>query len=85
MLNYCNIDSSLVSFICDSTPEKIGKYSPGSNIPIISTEAMRVTPPDFLLLFGWNHEKEIMQKESNNLNQNVKWIKYVPEVEVVKF
>jgi methylation protein EvaC len=85
LLNYCNIDSSLVSFICDSTPEKIGKYSPGSNIPIISTEAMRLTPPDFLLLFGWNHEKEIMQKESNNLDQNVKWIKYVPEVEVVKF
>lgn len=85
LLNYCNIDSRLVSFICDSTPEKIGKFSPGSNIPIISTEAMRVNPPDYLLLFGWNHEKEIMQKESNNLNQNVKWIKYVPEVEVVKF
>ena len=45
---------------------------------------MRSSPPDYLLLFGWNHEKEIMQKESSHLSQNVKWIRYVPEVEIVK-
>jgi methylation protein EvaC len=83
VLNYCGIDSKLISFICDSTPEKVGKFAPGSNIPIISVEDMRKSPPDYLVLFGWNHEKEIMEKEKEINKSGVKWIKYIPEVRVV--
>jgi methylation protein EvaC len=36
-----------------------------------------------LVLFGWNHEKEIMEKEKEMNKSGVKWIKYIPEVRVV--
>lgn len=83
VLNYCNIDSSLISYISDSTKEKIGTFAPGSHIPIVSHDEMRQNPPDYLVLFAWNHEKEIMEKESGVLDPGVKWIRFVPRVEVV--
>lgn len=33
-LNYCKIDHTLLDFVTDSSPLKIGKYTPGSHIPI---------------------------------------------------
>jgi len=84
VLNYCNIDSSLISYISDSTKEKIGTFTPGSNIPVISHEEMRLNPPDYLVLFAWNHENEILAKEVGVLNSNVKWIRFVPKVEIVQ-
>jgi methylation protein EvaC len=82
VLNYCGIDSSLIDYICDSTPEKIGMVSPGSNIPIVSIEYMHLNQPDYLILFAWNHEVEIMRNEKNKLMEAVKWIKFVPSVEI---
>ncbi len=84
VLNFCNIDSSLISYISDSTKEKIGTFTPGSNIPVISHEEMRLNPPDYLVLFAWNHENEILAKESGVLDSNVKWIRFVPKVEIVQ-
>lgn len=83
VLNYCSIGSDLIQFISDSTLEKQGKFTPGSHIPIISQEEMRLTPPDYLVLFAWNHEKEILAKESALTKQGVKWIRFVPNVEIL--
>lgn len=80
ILNYCGIGEELIEYISDSTPEKIGKLCPGSYIPIISHEQMRLDPPDYFVLFAWNHEKEILSKESELTYRGVKWIKFVPEV-----
>lgn len=85
VLNYCNIDSGLISYISDSTPDKQGKLSPGMYIPVVSHETMRADPPDYLVLFAWNHETEILHKEALLTSQGVKWIRFVPEVEVVDF
>jgi methylation protein EvaC len=83
VLNYCGIDKNLIGFISDSTPEKIGTVAPGSNIPIISHEEMREIKPDYLVLFAWNHEKEIMEKEHLLTRNGMKWIRFVPEVGLV--
>jgi methylation protein EvaC len=83
VLNYCSIGSDLIQFISDSTLEKQGKFTPGSHIPIISQEEMRLAPPDYLVLFAWNHEKEILVKESSLTKQGVKWIRFVPNVEIL--
>jgi len=80
VLNYCGINENLISFISDSTPEKIGTVAPGSHIPIISHDVMKTLKPDYLVLFAWNHEKEILDKEQVLTKNGIKWIKFVPEV-----
>ena len=36
IFNYCGIDTDLIEYITDITPDKQGKYSPGVHIPVVS-------------------------------------------------
>ena len=65
ILNYCKIGPDIIDYICDTTPEKIGKYSPGMHIPIVSMEYFYKNLPDNIYLFAWNHKDEILKKEKN--------------------
>jgi len=64
VLNYCNIGSETIDFICDTTEEKIGKYSPGKHIPIVDMSHFYKNQPDYIYLFAWNHKEEILKKEN---------------------
>ena len=77
ILNYCKIGPQIIDYICDTTPEKIGKYSPGMHIPIVSTDYFRNDNPDIAYLFAWNHKKEILKKEKFFKKKNLKWISHV--------
>lgn len=53
LLNYCGIDSTMLDFITDASPLKIGKYTPGSHIPILPDEAI-TTAVTHALILPWN-------------------------------
>ena len=74
ILNYCNIDNTIIDYICDTTPEKIGKFSPGSHIPIVDMSHFKKFNPDIAYLFAWNHKDEIFKKEKNYKG---KWFSHV--------
>ena len=74
ILNYCNIDSKTIKFICDTTPEKIGKFSPGMHIPIVDMKHFRENITDAVYLFAWNHKEEILKKEDKF---KVDWFSHV--------
>ena len=65
ILNYCNIGNKIIDYICDTTPEKIGKFSPGTHIPIVDMSHFKKFIPDIAYLFAWNHKDEIFNKEKN--------------------
>ena len=60
VLYYCNIDHQFIDFICDTTPEKIGKFSPGMHIPIKDMSYFHNNLTDCVYLFAWNHKNEIL-------------------------
>ena len=74
ILNYCKIDNKTIKFICDTTPEKIGKFSPGMHIPIVDMKYFKDNITDSIYLFAWNHKEEIFKKE-NTLK--VDWFSHV--------
>lgn len=53
LLNYCGIDKTYIDFATDASPLKIGKYTPGSHIPILSDEAIDKSVTHALIL-PWN-------------------------------
>ena len=83
VFNYCSIGPDLIEYICDTTPIKQGKLSPGMHIPVLPYEAFKSNPPDFALLLAWNHADEIMAKEEDYVASGGKWIVHVPEVMVL--
>jgi methylation protein EvaC len=83
IINYCGITDDHLDCIYDTTPIKQGKFSPGAHIPIKPHSEFKDNYPDYALLFGYNHEKEIMAKEQEFMDQGGKWITYVPEVKII--
>ena len=71
------MNSDIISFICDTTNEKIGKFSPGTHIPVVSINYFRKNYPDIVILCSWNHKKEIMEKEKEFKKKGGKWISHV--------
>lgn len=68
-----------LSFIADETPQKQGKFSPGSEIPILPESELVKRNPDFVLLFAWNFKDEVMAKYPQFKGR---WLVPVPTVEV---
>lgn len=62
LLNCAGLTVKQIPAIVDQTPEKLGKYSPGTGIPIISMEQMIADKPEFLILLSWNFADEIINK-----------------------
>ena len=76
-LNYCGINHRHIDYIVDSTKEKIGKFTPGTHIPIKSPLYFRKNYPDIVILNSWNHKKEIIKKEFKFTKKGGKWISHV--------
>ncbi|MFI1169708.1 methyltransferase domain-containing protein [Streptomyces sp. NPDC020801] len=81
--NYCAIGPDLLPFVCDTTPAKQGRLTPGAHIPVFSPERFSQPYPDYALLFAWNHAEEIVAKEQEFRKAGGRWILYVPSVHIV--
>jgi SAM-dependent methyltransferase len=82
LLNFCGIGTDLIEFIVDQTPEKIGKYSPGTGIPIVGFEKIVEFKPDYVLILSWNFKDEIIAK-LRPVIPNAKYIVPIPNWEVI--
>ncbi len=77
VLNYCNLNSDIIDFICDTTKEKIGKYSPGVHIPVVDISHFHNNLPNVAYLFAWNHKEEIFSKEKKFSKNGGIWFSHV--------
>ena len=83
VLNFCGIDPSMISYIADTTPIKHYKLTPGTHIPIRPHEVFAANPPDYAVLFAWNHAPEIFAKEQAFIAAGGKWITFVPVLAIL--
>ena len=83
LLNSCGVTVGSMRYIVDETPEKIGKYSPGTRIPIVSMIDFMRTPPDNLVILSWNFSKEIIKKV-RDVGYAGKIVIPIPEIKVIK-
>lgn len=85
LLNYSGVN---MDFIVDDNPLKQGRFTPGSSIPIVSSEKIKEVYEGKPILFvplAWNFFDEIKRKiktiRSNNID---KFITYFPEVKITE-
>ena len=64
LLNYCKIDNSLLEFIAETSPLKIGKHTPGMHIKIIDEKDIGQDITHALIL-PWNISKFLKSKLSH--------------------
>jgi NDP-4-keto-2,6-dideoxyhexose 3-C-methyltransferase len=83
VLNHCNITSTHLPYICDGNTDKYGKFTPGTNINIISKEKMRKLNPDYLLVLIWSFKKEVIRQEIKYILKGGKLVFHLPMFHVV--
>jgi 2-polyprenyl-3-methyl-5-hydroxy-6-metoxy-1,4-benzoquinol methylase len=82
LMNYCGIKNDLIQFVCDRAPSKIGKFMPGSHVPIKSEESLKQSKPDYIVIFPWNIKSEIVDQLSYVRSWNAQFVTAVPKLEV---
>jgi GDP-mannose 4,6-dehydratase len=83
LLQYLNLNSSQVPYAVERNLDKVGKYTPGTNIEIISEEKMRENPPEYLLVLPWHFKEEIIQREKKFLDNGGKLVFPLPNFEII--
>jgi len=61
-INACGFTRDDIAFIVDSTPQKQGKFSPGTDIPIVPESELTNVTADMAICFAWNFMDEIIKK-----------------------
>lgn len=83
LLNACRITTSMISYIVDDTPEKIGKFQPGTGIPIVNRSELYKNRPDYLLVLAWNFLDDVMASTREFQAAGGKYILPIPEFQIL--
>jgi cyclopropane fatty-acyl-phospholipid synthase-like methyltransferase len=83
LLQYFELDHTLINGIAERSIYKFGLKTVGTNIPIYSEDEMRKAKPDYLLVLPWHFISEFMERERDFLVGGGKFIVPCPKFEVI--
>lgn len=83
ILQYFGIGTDLIDYAAERSPEKFGRYTVGSWIPIISEEESRDMMPDYYFVLPWAFFDEMYKREEEWRSKGGKFIVPFPEFKVV--
>ena len=83
ILQYYGLDHTLITAAAERSPEKWGKYTIGSWIPIVSEEEARKANPEYFLVLPWAFFDEFYKREAEWRSHGGQFIVPLPEFRVV--
>jgi len=83
MMNFSGIREDIISYIVDKNPAKIGKFMPGSRVPIVDVNNILLTKPDYVIIFPWNLKDEIVLQLEFIKEWEGKFIVSIPELKII--
>ena len=84
LLNYYKIGKNLISFIVDDNVFKHNRFTPGTRIPIYSSQSIYKLNPDYVIILAWNYSDAIIETHKRFLKSGGKFIKIFPKIKVLK-
>ncbi len=83
MLQYFGLDKSVIDAAAERNPDKWGKVTVGTRIPIISEAAARAAKPNYFLVLPWHFIEEFKERERDYLSSTGKFIVPLPQFVLV--
>lgn len=83
ILQYYGLDHRLIKAAAEKSPEKWGKYTVGTGIPIVSEAEARRARPDYFLVLPWAFFEEFYEREREWRAGGGQFIVPLPEFRVV--
>ena len=78
LLQYFGLDSSLITAASERNPNKWGRMTVGTHIPIVSEEEARSAKPDYFLVLPWHFIEEFKRREMDYLSSGGRFILPAP-------
>ncbi len=83
LLQFCGFTKEHITCIAEVNEDKFGKYTPGTNIPIVSEKEAKEMKPDYFLVLPWHFKHTILDREKEFLAKGGKFIFPLPEIEII--
>jgi hypothetical protein len=83
LLQYCNLNSDLITAAADRNPDKWGRVTVGTRIPIISEEEAREQRPDYFFVLPWHFMEEFKKREMAFLESGGRFIVPMPAFSLI--
>lgn len=83
LLQYFNLDHQLIKAAAERNPDKFGKKTVGTLIPIVSEEEARRDRPDYFLVLPWHFLKEFLNREKKFIKSGGRFIVPLPQMKII--
>jgi SAM-dependent methyltransferase len=83
ILQWCDIDHTLIDYAAERNPDKYGARTLGTDIPIISEAESRAMKPDYYLVLPWHFKTEFLEREKESLENGTGFIFPLPKLEII--
>ena len=78
-LNAVGEPARRISWVVDASPEKQGKFLPGTHVPVVAPDAIAREMPDDVLILPWNLQAEISELVDERSPRSESWVA-IPEM-----
>ncbi len=82
MLNYFGVKNDYIRYVVDLAPSKQNKYLPGSHIPVVDEQHLKIDKPDYIIIFPWNIKDEIYKQLAYTKDWGAKFVTAIPYLEI---
>jgi hypothetical protein len=82
LMNYAGVRPDLMPYVVDASPHKQGRWLPGTRIPVVDENRIRVERPDVIVIFPWNLRDEIVEQLSYARAWGCRFATFVPELRI---
>ena len=63
LVNYVGLDEALIDYVCEIPGSlKIGRYMPGTRIPVVDEARLYADQPEYAVIFSWHIADELAPK-----------------------
>jgi hypothetical protein len=83
LLHHFGIGRETLDYIVEENERKVGRFSPGKHIPVVSVAHFREHPPNYMVLLAWNFQADLRSRHDWFVEGGGQWILPMPIVEVV--
>ena len=80
LLNFAGLDVRHLEFVVDRSPHKVGRFIPGTGIPVRPTGHLLESMPDYVLMLVWNIAEEVLRQEREYVRRGGQFMVPIPEM-----